>query len=137
MRATRRLQSTLRRPFNALVYEGSQRRQEATRNGRLAGWRVAVKDNIAVEGWPLTCASASLASFVSPYSAEVVRMVLAAGAELVGKTNMDEFGMGSRGERSIFGATRNPRDERRSAGGSSSGSAAAVAGGLARMYARV
>ena len=94
------------------------------------GVPIAVKDNIAVAGMPLTCASQMLAEFSSSYTATTVTRALAAGYRVVGKTNLDEFGMGSSTTHSIFGATKNPWDTSRVAGGSSGGSAVAVAAGL-------
>jgi aspartyl-tRNA(Asn)/glutamyl-tRNA(Gln) amidotransferase subunit A len=98
--------------------------------GILSGLPFGVKDNIAVRGFHLTCGSRILGSFVSPYTATAVARLQKAGARVVGKTNLDEFGMGSGTENSAFQKTANPWDPMRVPGGSSGGSAAAVAAGV-------
>ena len=101
--------------------------------GPLAGVPVALKDNMCTRGIPTTCSSRILDGWKPPYDATIVTKLRDAGAVVIGKTNLDEFAMGSSTENSAFGATHNPHDLSRVPGGSSGGSAAAVAAGFAPL----
>ena len=116
--------------FLQIDREGALSRSTNNQTGPLAGVPMAIKDNICVQGMQTSCGSNILGSYHPPYNATVINRLLEAGAVPIGKTNCDEFAMGSSNENSAFGVVRNPWDTRRVPGGSSGGSAAAVAAGI-------
>src|SRR5215510_5589324 len=131
--AAEKLNETLN-AFLQIDREGALRRAEEIEKsgnaGRLAGIPVAVKDNICVMGMQASCGSKILGDYHPPYDATVIERLTKAGAIVIGKTNCDEFAMGSSNENSAFGPVRNPWDTTRVSGGSSGGSATAVAAGI-------
>jgi len=131
--AAERLNETLN-AFLEIDREGALRRateiEQSGAVGPLAGVPIAIKDNICVRGLQASCGSKILGDYHPPYNATVIERLLKAGAVVIGKTNCDEFAMGSSNENSAFGPVRNPWDTTRVSGGSSGGSAAAVASGI-------
>ena len=129
------------RDLNAFITVDAQRsltqaraadaRLDKGEGGALTGIPIAQKDIFCADGWPTTCGSKILSNFAAPYDATVIEKLNAAGAVILGKTNMDEFAMGSSNETSHYGPVRNPWDRERVPGGSSGGSVAAVAARLA------
>ncbi|HJT28205.1 MAG TPA: amidase family protein, partial [Pyrinomonadaceae bacterium] len=128
--AAEKLNETLN-AFLQIDREGALGRAEKIGlGGPLAGIPIAVKDNICVKGMQASCGSKILGDYHPPYNATVIERLKNAGAVVIGKTNCDEFAMGSSNENSAFGPVRNPWDTTRVSGGSSGGSAAAVAAGI-------
>jgi len=131
--AAERLNGTLN-AFLEIDREGALRRVEEIEQsgeaGALPGIPIAIKDNICVKGMQASCGSKILGDYHPPYNATVIERLIKAGAVVVGKTNCDEFAMGSSNENSAFGPVRNPWDTTRVSGGSSGGSATAVAAGI-------
>ncbi len=119
--------------FPDFAREQARRVDAGQVTGRLAGLPVAIKDNMCTVGQKTTCGSRILENFVPPYEATAVARLRAQGAVLLGKTNLDEFAMGSSTENSAYQVTRNPWDPSRVPGGSSGGSAAAVAARMAPL----
>lgn len=111
--------------------EAADAARAAGQNGPLLGIPLGIKDLLNVEGQPCTCSARLLEGYTSPYDATAIARLRAAGAVFLGRTNMDEFAMGSSTENSAFQVTRNPADTSRVPGGSSGGSAAAIAAGEA------
>ena len=124
--AAEKLNDTL----NAFLYIDKDAAKRAEQQGLLAGTPVAVKDNLCVIGMQTSCGSRILGDYHPPYNATVIQRLTDAGAVVIGKTNCDEFAMGSSNENSAFGPVKNPWDVSRVSGGSSGGSAAAVAAGI-------
>lgn len=116
--------------FLQIDRKGALQKADRSDSGDLAGVPIAVKDNLCVKGLQTSCGSRILGDYQPPYNATVIERLQAAGAIIIGKTNCDEFAMGSSNENSAYGPVRNPWDTARVPGGSSGGSAAAVAAGI-------
>ena len=131
--AAEKLNETLN-AFLEIDREGALQRaaeiEKSGNHGPLAGIPIAIKDNICVRGMQASCGSKILGDYHPPYNATVIERLTKAGAVVIGKTNCDEFAMGSSNENSAFGPVQNPWDTTRVSGGSSGGSAAAVAAGI-------
>src|SRR5215210_4441546 len=131
--AAERLNETLN-AFLQIDRDGALQRateiETSGNTGALSGIPIAIKDNICVRGMQASCGSRILGDYHPPYNATVIERLIDAGAVIIGKTNCDEFAMGSSNENSAFGPVRNPWDTTRVPGGSSGGSAAAVAAGI-------
>jgi aspartyl-tRNA(Asn)/glutamyl-tRNA(Gln) amidotransferase subunit A len=129
--ACRQASARLLDPYNAFTcFIPDLVANDASSSDALKGLRISVKDNFATRQGTTSCASKALEGYTSPYDATVVKQLLEHGARIVGKTNMDEFGMGSNGLHGYYGATTNPLDPDVVIGGSSSGAAASVAADL-------
>ncbi|MFH0804423.1 MAG: amidase, partial [Candidatus Zambryskibacteria bacterium] len=111
--------------------EEAQKVIDAGKSGELTGIPLAIKDNILIKGRRVSAASKILGNYRATYTATATQKLIDQNAIFLGRTNMDEFAMGSSTENSAFGVTKNPHDASRVAGGSSGGSAAAVAGNMA------
>ena len=122
----------IQRKYNIFTYYITQPppQSAASRGGPLSNTTCAIKDNISTGDMPTTCASNILSNYTPPYDATIVSLLKKAGTTIIGKTNLDEFAMGSLGIHSNVGPVRNPLDPTRVIGGSSSGSAAAVSSGV-------
>lgn len=127
------LNAFLRRTADQEQIDRAQAMIDAGDGGPLTGVPVAVKDNFVTKGVETTCASKLLEGWIPPYDGHVIQRLNESGLPSLGKTNLDEFAMGTSGETSTYGPSLNPHDPERVPGGSSSGSAAAVGGGLAPL----